>query len=117
MKRWHTLSAGIILALVALGLFGWGLSRSAAAATQATVSAGDTVVPMGPAQADVRTAYHDVLAHLYGGGRVHWAADALGDGTLGLFAPGDFIIPEGLDTTAAHVDLTGTLPLTRTYAL
>jgi hypothetical protein len=59
MKRWHTLSAGIILALLALGLLGWGLSRSAAATPQTTVSAGDTVIPMGPAQPDVRTAYHE----------------------------------------------------------
>jgi hypothetical protein len=38
------------------------------------ISFGDTIVPMGTAQTDVRTAYHDILSHLYGGRRSHWTA-------------------------------------------
>ena len=113
MKRWHILSAGITLALIALGLFGWGLSRSAAAPAQTAILPSDTIIPMGSAQADVRTAYRAVLGHLYDGGRVHWAASSIS----GTVRPGDFIVPGGLDTSADHSDVTATLSLSRAYGL
>ena len=101
--------AGLIVLVVAMST-----PLHAAPAGQSSLEPGDTVVPMGPPQGDVRTAYRDVLAHLYGGGRIHWAASSASEPAI---RPGDFVVPGGLDTTADHVDLTGTLSLSRAYAL
>ncbi|MEA3341494.1 MAG: hypothetical protein U9R15_16140, partial [Chloroflexota bacterium] len=111
--RHSRLLISIALPLAALGLF----LAAIAAPSQAAILPGDTVIPLGPAQPDVRTAYRDALSHLYGGGRVHWAAAPFGDGTLGFFGPGDFVIPGGLSTAAGHVNVTTTMPLSRAYAL
>jgi len=104
------------LALAGLGLLvaAIGAPLLAAPARGASFEPGDTLVPLGLAQADVRTAYRDVLAHLYGGGRVHWAASSASEPAI---RPGDFVVPGGLDTAAGHVDLTGTLTISRAYAL
>jgi len=63
----------VILALASVGL----LLALTHASLRAAVLPDDTVTPLSPAQPDVRTAYRDVLAHLYGGGRVHWTASVV----------------------------------------
>ncbi len=61
----------------------------AAPAGQTVLLPGDTVIPMGPDQPDVRDAYRAAVGRFYGGGRVHWAA-----APFDAFAPGAFIAPE-----------------------
>lgn len=120
MKRWYILSVSITLALVTLGLFGWGLSRSAMAAQQVAIPSQESgiVIPMGKGQGRVRNAYRAVLDHLYGGGRVHWAAASFGNGTLGFFNSGDFVIPAGsLAENYTNYSISATLPISRAYAL
>jgi hypothetical protein len=70
------LFVAIALAATALGLLIFAMTdpSQAAPAHQLSVQPGDTVIPMGPPQAGVRTAYRDALSYLYVGGRVHWAA-------------------------------------------
>ena len=114
MRHSH-LPVAIALAVAGLGLFIllMAVPSLAAPVHQMSVHPGDTVVPMGPAQADVRAAYRATLAHLYDGGRVHWAASFV----TPTVRPGDFLVPGGLTTTASHVDVTATLSLSRAYAL
>ncbi len=95
----------ISLALVAVGML---LALASHADT--------TVVPMGEQQAQVRDAYRDAFTHLYAGERVRWAASTFTCGGV-TCAPGTFIMPDGIATAAGHVDLTGTLHISRAYAL
>jgi hypothetical protein len=108
----------IVFTLAFLGLslliFTMGAASQAELSQQAAAQPDDTIIPMGPAQPGVRQAYRDVLTHLYGGGRVHWAASSVPTPSV---QPGDFVIPGGLDTSADHAQVTGTLPLSRAYAL
>ncbi len=110
IMRSFRLALTLLIPVVALALLLVSLSLAA----PATSSTPDTFIPMGTAQANVQRAYLDVFVHLYGGGRVHWAASALSDPVV---RPGDFIIPGGLTTPIIHTDVTVTLPLSRAYAL
>jgi len=107
--RHSRLLISITLSLAALGLLIAALNTP----SQAAILPGDTIVPMGLAQSDTRTAYRAVLGHLYDGGRVHWADSPIS----GTVQPGDFVVPGGLDTTTGHTDVTATLPISRAYAL
>jgi hypothetical protein len=109
LMRHSRILVAIALAIVVLGLLGLALTVP----SHAAISPGDTLLPLGPAQTDVRTAYRDALSHLYAGGRVHWAASAVSD----TVRPGDLLIPGGLDTAADHTTFSATLPLSRAYAL
>ncbi|MFP4345743.1 MAG: hypothetical protein ACLFU8_13700 [Anaerolineales bacterium] len=108
MKSWRTLIA-LTGALLALALF-LGLIAAAPGALEP----GGVVVPLGTDQADLRAAYAQPLRHLYGGGRLHRLASA---------APGDLYLPPGEVDPAAFCPtctrqaLSGTLPLSRAYAL
>ena len=93
MRALSRLFVAIILAVV-----GVGLVIMLTLPAQAAIQPGDTLIPLGDAQSDVRTAYRNALTHLYSGGRVHWAAAPL----TPTIRPGDLIIPGGLDTTADH---------------
>lgn len=97
------------LTLVGLGL----LTLVITVNSQVVIRPGDSIVPMGSMQGETRTAYRDALTHLYDGGRVQWAVSSI----TSTIQPGDLLIPGGLDTTADHVDVTATLPLSRAYAL
>ncbi|RLC89622.1 MAG: hypothetical protein DRI37_03490 [Chloroflexi bacterium] len=123
MKQWH-ICTGVFLALVMLGLLGFGLHLSAA---PADLEPGGLAIPLGQEQAGLRAAYHDTLAHLYSGGRVHRLAhDAVitGAGVIsGPVTPGDLYLPPGevdpttFCPTCTSYELAGALPIPRAYAL
>ena len=117
MKRWRNLSAGVMLALMALTFFVVGLTLTAA--SPGALEPGGVLVPLGTDQADVRAAYAEALGHLYDGGRLHRLAAATSLPTQ----PGDLYVPPGevvTDTFCAACSrqvLAGATPLTRAYAL
>ncbi|MGD9100441.1 MAG: hypothetical protein PVF45_08170, partial [Anaerolineae bacterium] len=90
------LSIVLTLPLIATSLLILVMSQplQAAPAEQTITLPGDTIIPMGLAQSDVREAYRAVFDRLYHGGRVHWAASSFESGTLATFDPGTFIVPD-----------------------
>lgn len=109
MRFWRILLT-FLVTLTALALLAAGLGRPLRAASAQPA----TIIPLGPAQPEVRTAYHDGLTHLYGGGRLWWAAAPLAEPAV---LPGDLIAPEGLATTVTHTEVAALPALPRAYAL
>ncbi len=97
----------LVLAAVALAVLAAGLNSPLAAAGRPAM-----LIPLGPAQEDLRAAYHDGLSSLYGGGRLQWVAAPLSDPAA---QPGDLFAPVGLQTGAAYTEAAG-LTLPRAYA-
>jgi hypothetical protein len=111
-----------LLALFGALFGGLGGSATAAPAVAPTdLEPGGLLVPLGTAQADLRAAYREPLALLYEGGRVHRVAgDA--EALPASLRPGDLYVPpgeagDGFCATCTRTQLSGTLPLTRAYAL
>jgi hypothetical protein len=114
------LSIVLILPLLGLSLLILTLHHplQAAPTAQTALPSGDTIIPMGVAQPDPRAAYRAALNHLYSGGRLHWTAAPFGNGTLGFFDPGTFILPDAaLAGDYASLTLADTPPISRAYAL
>ncbi len=99
----------LFIALIAVGTL-------LALSVQSPSNADATIVPMGDQQAQMRTAYRDAFSHLYAGERVHWAASTFTYNGV-AYAPGAFIMPDGIATAAGHTDVTDTLHISRAYAL
>ena len=68
MKPWRMLTV-LLTAGLLLGVF---LTLTAAAPPD--LEPGGLIVPLGPAQPDLRAAYAEPLRHVYRGGRVQWLA-------------------------------------------
>ncbi len=120
MKSWRMLTVLLVAALT-LGAF-----LHFAAAAPPELEPGGVVVPLGPAQANLRAAYVESLREVYRGGRVRWLAH---DGPLsdplalaGVVQPGDLYLPPGeaspnFCSACTRHELSGTLELSRAYAL
>ncbi|MBN1934173.1 MAG: hypothetical protein JW934_05895 [Anaerolineae bacterium] len=118
MKTWR-ICIPFALALLAL----WALAAilTPAQAAPGELATGDVVVPLGERQTNRQAAYRAALTHLYGGGRLHWAASS--NTVSPTVHPGDLLLPVGESWSCAPLGgcdsevVSDTAPFAQAYSL